>query len=207
MNSLFIFSMKILCFVDLHGNIPVLKKLIERAKKDDIDLVVCAGDISVFGDGLGKLVEIASKVEKPFLIIPGNHESDEEISKACKPYKNCLNIHKRGFSGKDFTILGYGGGGFSKVDKKFEKISKAFKKIIQQKGGKIILVTHAPPYNTKVDRIGDNPVGNKSIRQFISETKPNFAICGHLHENAGKVDVIGKTKVINPGYKGKIISL
>jgi Icc-related predicted phosphoesterase len=198
--------MKILCFVDLHGNASILKKLIERAKKPDIDLVVCAGDISVFGDGLGKLVGIASKVEKPFLIIPGNHESNEEISKACKPYKNCVNIHKKAFRGSGFVVLGYGGGGFSKVDKKFEKVASNFKKIIKD-NEKVILVTHAPPYNTKVDMINKVPCGNKSIRKFISEAKPNFVICGHLHENAGKMDSIGKTKVINPGYKGKIISL
>ena len=198
--------MKILCFVDLHGNAPILKKLIERAKKPDIDLVICAGDISVFGDGLSKLVGIAAKVEKPFLIIPGNHESDEEISKACRPFKNCINIHKKGFGAKDFIIIGYGGGGFSKVDKKFEKIAFNFKKIIKDRG-KVILVTHAPPYNTLVDKINKVPCGNKSIRKFIYETKPDFNICGHLHENAGKMDALGKTKIINPGYKGKIISL
>jgi hypothetical protein len=200
--------MKILCFVDIHGNIESLKKLVERAKKDDIDLVICAGDISVFGDKLGKLIEICSKIKKPFLIIHGNHESEEEISKACRPFNNCINIHKAGFSGADFTVLGYGGGGFSKIDKKFEKVSKVFKKIIKEKGKeKIILVTHAPPYNTKVDMIGKNPVGNKSIRDFITEVKPDLVICGHLHENAGKQDKIGKTLVINPGYKGKIITL
>jgi Icc-related predicted phosphoesterase len=197
--------MKILCFVDLHGNAPVLKKLIERAKKDDIDLVVCAGDISVFGDGLNKLVGIAAKVAKPFLIIPGNHEDSDEISKACKPYKNCINIHKKAFRGTGFVVLGYGGGGFSKVDKKFEKVASSFKKIIKD-NEKVILVTHAPPHNTKVDMINKVPCGNKSIRKFIYEAKPNFVICGHLHENAGKMDALGKTKVINPGYKGKIIS-
>ena len=45
------------------------------------------------------------------------------------------------------------------------------------------------------------------IRKFIEQFKPEVAICGHIHENSGKIDYIGKTKVINPGYKGKIISL
>ncbi|MBW2981799.1 metallophosphoesterase [Candidatus Woesearchaeota archaeon] len=200
--------MKILAFVDSHGNTESLKKLIERAKKDDINVVICAGDISVFGDKLNKLVEMVSKIKKPFLVIHGNHESEEEIEKACKPFNNCINIHKAGFSGANFTVLGYGGGGFSKVDKNFEKISKVFKKIIKERAGhKIILVTHAPPYNTNVDKIGKNPVGNKSIRNFISEVKPDLVICGHLHENANKKDKIGKTLIINPGYKGKVIEI
>ena len=199
--------MKILTFVDLHGNIDSLKKLIERAKKDDIDFVICAEDISVFGDKLNKLVEMMSKVKKPFLIIHGNHESEEEIEKACKPFENCVNIHGAGFSGPGFTVLGYGGGGFSKVDKLFEKLTKMFRKVIKERGGKIILVTHAPPYNTNVDKVNKVSCGNKSIRQFISEVKPDLVICGHLHENFGKSDKIGKTLIINPGYKGKVITL
>jgi Icc-related predicted phosphoesterase len=75
------------------------------------------------------------------------------------------------------------------------------------KKDKVILVTHAPPYNTKVDRINGNLCGNKSIRNFISEVKPVLAVCGHLHETAGKRDKIGKTLVINPGYKGMVIDL
>ena len=160
--------MKILIFVDLHGNVSSLKKMVERAKKDDIDLVICAGDISVFGDKLDKLVEIVSKIQKPFLIIHGNHEDEAEISRACKPFKNCINIHKVGFSGPNFSVLGYGGGGFSKIDKRFEKTTKMFNKVIKEKGGKIILVTHAPPYNTEVDKIGKDHVGNKSIREYTS---------------------------------------
>ncbi len=199
--------MKILIFTDSHGNVSSLKKLVERAKKDDIDLVICAGDISVFGDKLDKLVEMVSKINKPFLIIHGNHEDEAEISRACKPFKNCINIHEAGFSGPNFTVLGYGGGGFSKVDKKFEKVAKIFKKIIKDKGGKIILVTHAPPYNTTVDEIRKDHVGNKSIREFIISAKPDLVVCGHLHDTFGRKDKIGKTIVINPGYKGKVITL
>ncbi|MBW2966404.1 metallophosphoesterase [Candidatus Woesearchaeota archaeon] len=197
--------MKILTFVDLHGNMSALKKLVERAKKDDIELIICAGDISAFSDKLNKLIGEFSKVKKPFLIIPGNHEEDDELEKACNPFNNCVNIHKKGFSGEDFTVLGYGGGGFSEIDKRFDRLAKSFKKMIKK--DKVILVTHAPPYNTNVDRINKRPCGNKSIRNFILEVKPDLVVCGHLHENAGKMDKIGKTLVINPGYKGKVISL
>ena len=73
--------------------------------------------------------------------------------------------------------------GFFKQEDSYEKRSYYFGK------------THAPTY-TKVDKIGKNPVGNKSIRNFISEAKPDLVVCGHLHENAGKKDKIGKTRYI-----------
>jgi Icc-related predicted phosphoesterase len=102
--------------------------------------------------------------------------------------------------------MGYGGGGFSFIDKKFEKIAKRFKKLIK-KDDKIILVSHAPPYGTKVDMIGREHCGNKSIRKFVDKEKPDLVICGHLHECAGKEDKIGKTRIVNPSYKGKVIEI
>jgi len=48
--------------------------------------------------------------------------------------------------------------------------------------------------------------GNKSIRKFIERIKPVLAISGHLHECVGE-DKIKETKVVNPGYKGKILTI
>ncbi|MEK6938456.1 MAG: metallophosphoesterase [Nanoarchaeota archaeon] len=45
--------MKFLAFVDLHEDRKVLQKLLERAKQEDIDFLVCAGDLSQFGHNLG----------------------------------------------------------------------------------------------------------------------------------------------------------
>ena len=47
---MFLFIMKILIFADMHGNKKALKEIISRAKKEDIELVVNAGDFTIFGD-------------------------------------------------------------------------------------------------------------------------------------------------------------
>ena len=62
-----------------------------------------------------------------------------------------------------------------------------------------LLVTHAPPLNTKTDILpsGDH-VGSESIRRIIEEFQPTVNVCGHIHESMA-MDEIGKTKVINPG--------
>jgi len=98
----------------------------------------------------------------------------------------------------EYVFFGYGGGGFTLVDKNFEKIIKKFKTI--KKGSKVILITHAPPYDTTLDRLDHmDHLGSKSIKKFIEEVQPVLNICGHLHENAGNIDKIKKTKIINPG--------
>lgn len=99
-------------------------------------------------------------------------------------------------------------GGFSLTDERFEKISKTWEKEIKEnKDKKIILVTHAPPYGTKLDRALGEHCGNKSIAKFIKNNKVELAISGHFHENFGKRDKIGSTKLINPGPYGRLYKI
>ena len=84
--------MKFLTFVDMHNDPKSLSHLISIAKKDDIDFVVCCGDISDFGQGLKKALDKFDKLGKKFYLIPGNHEEGEGVLDSfLKGYKNCFN--------------------------------------------------------------------------------------------------------------------
>ena len=200
--------MKILAFVDVHGSLKALKKIKEKSKKADI--IVCAGDISIFENNLDKLLHQLNKLKKTVLIIHGNHEDENDLKELSLLFDNIHYIHKKSFVKENYLFLGYGGGGFSMIDKDFNKVSKKFKKTIEkfnQENKKIMLVTHAPPYKTKIDRVSGESCGNKNIKKFILKCKPDLVISGHLHENAGKEDKVGKSIVINPGPYGKIINI
>ncbi len=191
--------MKILAFVDVHGNKLFLNEIIERAKKEKPHVIICAGDISNWGQNLSSILSKINKIGILTLIIHGNHESKEEIKKLCPSFKSITYLHKSSYKINEYIFFGYGGGGFSLVDKEFEKTVKKFETIIK-KESKVILITHAPPYNTTLDRLDHmGHLGSKSIRKFIEETQPVLSISGHLHENAGSTDKIKKTKIINPG--------
>lgn len=198
--------MKALIFVDMHGNKSALKRIISRAKKKYIDLVICAGDFTIFGESQDLILSRLNKIGKPVLFVHGNHEESGGLRKSCGLFKNCYFIHNRKFRRNNYLFIGWGGGGFAFKDKGLEKNVKKFKRWIK-KADKVVFVTHAPPYKTKVDKIFKEHAGNKSIRRFIESAKLEWNVCGHLHETAGKQDRIGKTKIINPGYKGKVILL
>ena len=199
--------MKILAFVDLHGRRTTLKKIVARANKDDIDMVVNAGDLTIFGDKLNSIARELSKIKKPIIMLPYNHETDEEIKNICKKYPQMIYLQKKWLRKKNYLFMGYGGGGFTFIDKKFEKLAVQFKKLIK-KGDRVILISHAPPYNTKLDILENGEhCGNKSIRKFIDKEKPNLVICGHIHPCANKKQKIGKSLIINPGWKGKVIEI
>ena len=196
--------MKILTFADTHGPISEINKLVKKSK--EADLVICAGDISFFSDNLEKRIQALSKSKVPVLITHGNHESRMELKKICKPYKNITFLHQASKRINDILFLFYGGGGFSVKDRTFEQLGKDFEKKIKATD-KVVLVTHAPPYNTKLDVVHKHHVGNESIEKFIKRVQPMVAISGHIHESEYIVYKFRKTLLVNPGPKGRILEI
>ena len=201
--------MKLLAFTDIHGSLTALRRIEQKVKSQNPDLLVCAGDISIFEHGIAGIFRRLNKLNKKIIIVHGNHEDDTTYIKYSKIFKNIVFIHKKHFIKNNILFLGYGGGGFSQRDREFERLAKSkFRDIIKNnEGRKIVLVTHAPPYKTKLDKLGRDYAGSKSFRDFIEKYNIDLHICGHLHENFGKEDKIKKCKIVNPGPFGKIIEI
>jgi len=199
--------MKLFAFTDIYGNKEIIKKIKTEIKKENPDILICAGDLSNFGEHFENLLLMFKPLKLPLLIIPGNHETADQLRKICKKTEFAISLHRGLLKINNYIFLGYGEGGFNKEDKDFETLSKKFKKEIK-KDSKTILITHAPPYKTRLDYLEttNSHHGNNSIRKFIEKAQPNLVICGHLHENKHKIDKIKKTIILNPG-NGKIIEL
>ena len=197
--------MKFLTFGDLHDDKPALKDLLARAEKPDIDFVVSVGDISVFGRGLRNILKRFNSLGKKFYVIPGNHESDSMLNELTPEFPNCINFHQKILKMGTYLFLGYGEGGFTLEDPRFRKIAREW--YGKYKGKNIVLVTHQPPFGTKLDFLETRHVGNKDFRKFIERIKPKLAISGHLHETVGIRDKIGPTRLVNPGWDGLVIEL
>ncbi|MGV8172231.1 MAG: metallophosphoesterase family protein [Candidatus Woesearchaeota archaeon] len=200
--------MKVLFFVDTHGSRGCLRRL--REKSTDVDLLVCAGDFTIFEGGMTSILKDFNDIGKPMLLIHGNHETSSSVLVECAQLKNLHFIHKKYFVYDDLVFYGFGGGGFSITDEQFthesELFMREFKRLSDTKKYRLILVTHAPPYGTRLDYLGEH-VGNKNIVDFIHKYHPMLAVSGHLHENAGIVDKINITRMINPGADGVILDL
>ena len=200
--------MKLLAFTDLHLSSVAFRKIKSKVKKQKPDLLISAGDLTIFEHGLDFILSKLNRLNVKTLLIHGNHETASVMKKLCKKYKNLAFIHKKQYRHNGHTFLGYGGGGFSIVDQGFYSTGKKFQRIIKNsKGKKIIFITHAPPYKTKLDLIVGSHCGNKTFRNFVSKNKIDLYICGHLHENFGEKDHIKKTHIVNPGPYGKIIKI
>lgn len=207
-NFFFLFyGMKLLCFTDTHTSEKVLASIRKKVDKDKPDLLICTGDVSLFSRGLNEFFKRIEKFKIPMVFIHGNHELESEIRKIAKNYAYVKFVHKNGYRFGDFLFVGYGGGGFSNVYPDFEQFIPKIKERLK-KEDKLILLTHAPPYGTKLDILPYfGHVGSKSATKAIKELKPKLVLCGHLHENFHKMDKIGQTLIINPGPDGMIIEI
>ncbi|MCW1292216.1 MAG: metallophosphoesterase [Candidatus Parvarchaeota archaeon] len=201
--------MKILAASDLHANKSLVKKLVQKAKNENVDLVIIAGDLTIFGDGLSRLLYPFKEAGLKVAIIPGNHDTFEMIDFVCSKY-NFYNLHKYPLIIGDIGIVGVG---FSNIGPNYlseEEIYTQLEKqiYIAKKHGsrRLILVSHTPPYNTKLDDIGFH-VGSTSVRASIKKHKPEICICGHIHETFGLEDVLYNSRIINVGQEGKIINI
>lgn len=195
--------MMLLAFVDTHGDMEALRKLKRKAAK--ADLVLCAGDITIFENHLRAVLREINSFGKPVLMIHGNHEGESRLKEECKKHSNLVFLSERFYEKENIVFAGFGGGGFSPRDVLFDKFAEKIKR--KKEGKQLVLLLHGPPYGNKTDRIMNEHAGNKSYTDFIKHEKPLIVICGHLHENEGIQDKIGKSIIINPGPEGKLIEL
>lgn len=186
--------MKILAISDIHGDLSLVRKVEKLIDKENVDLVILAGDQTWFEKMEKGLVGPLTK--KPALIIPSNHESEETIQMWEKMYPNLKNIHKKNFKKDDVGFFGSGtvDWGFKEDSKKvFEELKNSHEKIKNLK--KKVMITHCPPAGSAIEELGFP--GSYGIKKAIDKFSPDVLICGHIHEGGGLIEKIKNTKVIN----------
>lgn len=199
--------MKILAASDFHGVKSSFEAFAQKAETAKVEIVILCGDITNFGTEKQARILLSplSKLKTLVLFVPGNCDP---LSLIDMNFDNIRCVHGSVFIYN--TILFTGVGGSSKTpfntffemdeDEIFEILCRGLKNAgLEQRGQKIILVSHAPPKDTKLDKtyFGEH-AGSLAIRKFIEEYRPILALCGHIHEAKG-IDKIGDTLIINPG--------
>jgi Icc-related predicted phosphoesterase len=192
--------MRALAFTDVHGSKAAFAAIAKKALR--ADFLLCAGDVTVFQHGMRKILKFINGLGKPVFIIHGNHEDELEFGQACAGLKNIQFIHRKLVEYRGLHIAGYGGGGFSITDPSIDVFAR---KLSTVRHDNLVFLVHAPPYGTELDEIDGSHHGNKSVRDFIRLLKPALTVCGHLHENFNRRDIIQGCLIINPGPKGRIL--
>jgi hypothetical protein len=198
---------KILAIGDIHGDTGLVKRLAEKAKKENVDLVILAGDLTFAEQSIKNIIGPFIKAKKQVLIIPGNHESVATADFLAEMYDNTTNIHGYAFSKNNLGIFGAGGAEIgphrTSESEIFNLLKKGHEKIKGQE--KQIMVTHMHPRGSKSEFSGFP--GSPSIKKALKEFQPDVLIHAHIHEAGGVEEKIGKTRVINVTRKEKIFEI
>jgi len=202
-------KLKILAAGDIHGNSRATKILAEKAERENVDLVVLCGDLTGWAE-TRNIIKPFKERNKKVLLVPGNHESFATVDFLAMLYgvKNIHGYSTKYTSGdKEVGIFGAGGAdvGLSAISdgEMFKTLKKAHDGL---KGiEKTIMVTHMHPRGSLSEASGFE--GSPAIRKALKEFHPDILLHSHIHETEGVEEVIGKTKVINVGPKGKIIEI
>lgn len=199
--------MKILAASDLHSDTKTAEKLAEKARKNKVDLVLLGGDIIEMGSSGEGIIGPFKKAGIEVLMVHGNHDQPIDIDFLSEKYgKGIYNLHSYYKEFGDAVIFGAGGmeWGFGLNNEGLNEFKKDWSKF---KNKKKIILTHEPPFNTKLDDLGWTRAGSHSLRKFIETYKPDLVLCGHIHETFGLTDKLGRTKIINVGEKGVIFEI
>ena len=195
---------KILAAGDFHGESSIAKRLANKAEKENVDLVIIAGDITGMVETKNILKPFKDK-NKKVVFVPGNWDTTEAAETLSKLY-GIKNVGKHYVQYKNIGIFGIGSPDWEmnlNEEKAFKKLKKDFEKIKNLE--KKIMVSHLHAAGTKSEFSGIP--GSTALKKAIKKFQPDLFISGHIHEAEGLQEKIGKTRVINVGKRGKIIEI
>jgi len=200
--------MRILAAADIHGDVQMAKRLADEAERENVDLVVLAGDLFRSDFDTENIVGPFRAKNKKIILLPGNHEAISTTNFVAQKY-DAVNLH--GYSVKDGNVGLFGCSadnlGVDRLsDTEVERMLKQAFNYVRDSEKKV-MVTHVHPAHTKMAELGLFVSGSRAVENMIKELKPDIFICGHAHEASGIEEKIGNTRVINVSRIGKIIDL
>jgi Icc-related predicted phosphoesterase len=194
---------KILAFTDFHGSQMAFQRARQATKNENSDLVIVAGDIANHDvEGAMRFLSDLAESGRSVYFVPGNMDGVELIGWSGSG--NVHALHGRCEYWGDVALVGLGGsprGAFTTpIEFSEEVAAKVLERALKNyHGGDLILVSHCPPRDTKVDRVFTGQhIGSISVREFVEITQPRLVLSGHVHEAQGE-DRIGSSVVVNTG--------
>src|ERR1700683_2657900 len=200
-------AVKVLVFSDIHGDVRALEKLAAAPA----DIYSAAGDLSNFGRALDACAKILAPLKEKVWMLPGNHETEEQIARLCEQF-GFVNFQKRV---KKIGNTRWAGLGYSNItpfntpgEYTEEQIGEILKGMAVDGEGELYVAAHVPPIDTKLDEVAKGKhAGSKEVRKWVEEKRPKYLFCGHIHECEGREDRIGETKCFNVGKKGYLVEV
>ena len=195
------YKMRILAFSDIHEHTDYIKQVSDIS---NASCIIVAGDLTYVGGKkqAKKVIDCIREYNPNVYAVAGNFDRKEVEEYLIE---QGISLHGNSKLFKGVAVFGVGGSNITPFHTPNEFDETEIESRIYSGYNNIIniplklLITHAPPFNTKADVIiSGRHVGSKAIREFIEKHQPDVCVSGHIHE-ARSEDWIGRTHIINPG--------
>lgn len=200
-----VIAMRVQVFSDIHSDLAAL----EKAVSVEADIYISAGDLVNWSKGLEACGKILKPLGKKLWVLPGNHETAQDITAFCRTF-GFNDFHGKTFQSDGWTFAGLGYSNPTPFDTPGEYSEEELSEYLMPFRGfsPMILVCHAPPKGTALDQAGPgNHFGSSAVRDFIAAQQPVHFFCGHIHEAAGVSERIGRTEAMNVGKKACLLEV
>jgi Icc-related predicted phosphoesterase len=198
-------SLKLQIFSDIHNDWKTLETLL----RVEADFYISAGDQVSWAKGLERCGPILETRGGKVYVLPGNHESAQQTGAMCARF-GLHDFHGRHWQAGNWHIAGLGYSSPTPFDTPGEYSEPEIAERLQRFAelSPLVLVCHAPPYGTALDRVRPGlHAGSTAVREFIERRQPEYFFCGHIHEAEGVVQQMGRTRARNVGKRGFLLEL
>jgi Icc-related predicted phosphoesterase len=194
--------MKIVYAVDVHENYAAVAQVTKATGA--VDLLIIGGDITTGGsiEDVESAVKSWRLLPMRLLAVAGNMDSAAIDARLAALG---VALDGRGVTIDDIGFFGVSAGPKSPLHTPYEITETQIAERIEAGFAEVkncrmkVFCPHAPPKDTTCDRVHSGlHVGSTAVRAFIEREQPDLVLCGHIHESRGE-DLIGKTRVVNPG--------
>lgn len=189
--------MNILAFSDLHHSLSRAEELV--ACSHAADLVIGAGDFCNMRRDLPGAMNLLAGITAPMIVVPGNAESDDELTDAAHANTQVLHGRQADVCGLRIFGLGYGVPPTPFGSWSCDMTEAQAETMLANCAQADILIVHSPPKGMADVTSAGQSVGSTAIRKAIERIQPKLALCGHIHDSWGQSGQIGRTRVVNLG--------
>jgi putative phosphoesterase len=176
--------MKVGVISDIHSNIVALEAVLRALEEENVEKILCAGDLVGYYPFPEKTVSRIRDVEA--LCVLGNHdfgivtETPREFNRMAK---RALDWNRRNLSEENLVYL--------------EDLPETRRLIVDDLD---VFMAHGSPTHPVDEYVWEEDV-NEGFLDLSFETIPDVLILGHTHRSY--VKVVGETMCLNPGSVGQ----
>ena len=133
--------------------------------------------------------------------MPGNHEHASQIDEFCQR-NGFQTLHRKSLFVGGVHLAGLGHSNPTPFNTPGEDSEETIATNLEAFAAlkPLVLICHCPPLDTALDEAAPGRhFGSSAVRAFVDAHQPEWFLCGHIHEAAGRDVVLGQTRGINVG--------